>query len=284
MVCSQPLNRPGLFRTPWASTVCPRISRTVALHPLPNDAFAGWGSVRLSLALARSRRIALHPRGLLSAVVNRDAISLVDFRRCTPTASYGLFATPVLLGRTVPPGRLRSSTGFPYEPASIRSRRTPLTSVFPDCSGTFSVTGWAYLIVQVRTPDSYRYVRFQPHSSWTIRMSLSTLVISADIAQRRVFGLFATPDMFGPNQSPLSAVHLPQALVSVVTASLPTCPFASSGGVQLSSALAESRRISFFLTDSLAMMRASLPCFRIANAIATWRQALVCLRPLSYYG
>jgi len=115
-------------------------------------------------------------------------------------------------------------------------------------------------------------------------MSLSTLVSSADIAQRRVFGLFATPDMFGPNQSPLSAVHLPQALVSVVTAPSPACSFANSGGVQLSSALAGSRRISFFLTDSLALMRASLPCFRIANAIATWRQAVVCLRPLSYYG
>jgi len=113
----------------------------------------------------------------------------------------------------------------PIRAASIRLRRTPLTSVLPDCSGTFSVTGWAHLIVQVRTPDSSRCVEFQPHGSWTIRMSLSTLVNSADIAQRRVFGLFATPDMFGPNQSPLSAVHLPQALVSVVAASLPTLPF-----------------------------------------------------------
>jgi hypothetical protein len=194
-------------------------------QPLPDDAFAGFGSVRLSLALARSRRIALHPRGLLSAVVNRDAIPFVGFRRCTSTANSGLLATPILQGRTVPPGRLRSSTGFPYEPASIRLRRTPPTSVLPDCSGTFSVTGWAHLIVQVRTPDSSRCVVFQPHGSWTIRMSLSTLVNSADIAQRRVYGLFATPDMFGPNQSPLSAVHLPQALVSVVAASLPTLPF-----------------------------------------------------------
>jgi len=115
-------------------------------------------------------------------------------------------------------------------------------------------------------------------------MSLSTLVNSADIAQRRFFGMFVTPDMFGPNQSPLSAFRLPQALVSVVAASSPMCPFASLGGVQLSSALAGSRRISLFLTDSLTVMRASLPCFRIAYAIATWRQAMVCLRPLSYYG
>jgi len=115
-------------------------------------------------------------------------------------------------------------------------------------------------------------------------MSLSTLVSSADVAQRRVFGQFATPELFGPNQSPLSAVRLPQALVSVAAVSSPTYPFDNSGAVQLSSAFADSRHTSFFLTDSLAMIRATLPCFRIAIAIATWRQAMVCLRPLSYYG
>jgi len=46
-------------------------------------------------------------------------------------------------------------------------------------------------------------------------MGLSTLGLFAAVAQRRVSGLFATPDLFGPNQNPLGAVLLPQALVSV---------------------------------------------------------------------
>lgn len=108
----------------------------------------------------------------------------------------------------------------------------------------------------MRASTCCRYVRFQPHSSWTIRMSLSTLVNSADIAQRRFFGMFVTPDMFGPNQSPLSAFRLPQAPASVVTAPSPMRPFASLGEVQLSSALAGSRRVSLLLTDSLTVMRA----------------------------
>jgi len=40
-------------------------------------------------------------------------------------------------------------------------------------------------------------------------MSLSTLVEVADVAQRRVSGLFATPDSFRLNQNPLGAVLPP---------------------------------------------------------------------------
>jgi hypothetical protein len=43
----------------------------------------------------------------------------------------------------------------------------------------------------------------------------------ADVAQRRVFGLFATPVSFRLTQSPLGATILPQALTSVVPTSLP---------------------------------------------------------------
>jgi len=47
------------------------------------------------------------------------------------------------------------------------------------------------------------------------RMSLSTLVCVADVAQRRVSGLFATPELFRLTQSPLGAIRLPQAPTSV---------------------------------------------------------------------
>jgi len=46
-------------------------------------------------------------------------------------------------------------------------------------------------------------------------MSLSTLLIYAAVAQRRSYGLLATPEPFRLAQSPLGADLLPQALVSV---------------------------------------------------------------------
>jgi len=60
--------------------------------------------------------------------------------------------------------------------------------------------------------------------------------------------------------------------------------FVSSGGVALSSALADSRAISLVLAESQALMWAMSPCFGVAYAFATRRQAEVCLRPLSFYG
>jgi len=96
--------------------------------------------------------------------------------------------------------------------------------------------------------------------------------------------MLATPDSFRLNQSPLGAIHLPQAPTSVGHAPSPEGPFDDLGEVMLSSAVADSRVIPFVLTESQAMMWALLFCFRLANAIATWRQAKVCLRPLSSYG
>jgi hypothetical protein len=46
-------------------------------------------------------------------------------------------------------------------------------------------------------------------------MSLSTLLGYAAVAQRRIYGLFATPESFRLTQNPLGADLLPQALVSV---------------------------------------------------------------------
>jgi len=77
--------------------------------------------------------------------------------------------------------------------------------------------------------------------------------VVADVARRRVSGLFATPDSFRLNQSPLGAIHLPQAPTTVAHTPLPKVPFDSSGGVVLSSALADSRSIPFVLTESQAV-------------------------------
>jgi len=108
--------------------------------------------------------------------------------------------------------------------------------------------------------------------------------VVASAAWRRVYGLLATPDSFGLNQSPLGAIHLPQAPRTVGHAPSPEGPFENPGEVEVSSALADSPSISFVLTESRALIWALLFCFGLANAIATWRQAKVCLRPLSSYG
>jgi len=96
--------------------------------------------------------------------------------------------------------------------------------------------------------------------------------------------MLATPDSFRPNQSPLGAIHLPQAPTIVRHNPLPEGFSEVAGEVDLSSALADSRSISFVLTDPAPILWAKLLCFRAANAIATWRQAKVCLRPLSFFG
>jgi len=48
-------------------------------------------------------------------------------------------------------------------------------------------------------------------------MSLSTKEFFADVARQRVLGLFATPGSFRLNQSPLGAIHQPQAPTVVDT-------------------------------------------------------------------
>jgi len=84
-------------------------------------------------------------------------------------------------------------------------------------------------------------------------MSLSTLLpqsVVADIARRRNYGKLATPDLFGSNQNPLGAIHLPQDPTTVASTSSPKGPFVDSGEVVLSAALADSRTISFRLAAS----------------------------------
>jgi len=61
--------------------------------------------------------------------------------------------------------------------------------------------------------------------------------------------MLATPDSFRLNQSPLGAIHLPQAPTTVGRTPSPEGLSCASGVVELSSALADSRSISFVLTD-----------------------------------
>jgi len=51
----------------------------------------------------------------------------------------------------------------------------------------------------------------------------------------------------------------------------------------VSSALADFPTISFFLTEPKLEL-SSMHCPLLAHAIASWRQAQVCLRPLSSFG
>jgi len=54
--------------------------------------------------------------------------------------------------------------------------------------------------------------------------------------------------------------------------------------VLLSLALANSRNISFFLTDTHTLSWARCLALLVTHAMAPWRQAKVCLRPLPSYG
>jgi hypothetical protein len=60
--------------------------------------------------------------------------------------------------------------------------------------------------------------------------------------------------------------------------------FASSGVVGVSSALADSRPIALVLAESQAYDVCLIALPGVADAVATRRQAKVCLRPLSFYG
>jgi len=66
--------------------------------------------------------------------------------------------------------------------------------------------------------------------------------------------MLATPDSFRLNQSPLGAIHLPQAPTTVAPTSSPKGPFVNCGGVAISSALADFRAIPFVLADPRFLM------------------------------
>jgi len=124
----------------------------------------------------------------------------------------------------------------------------------------FSVSDWAILRVITRwNAHLCRNVHFSLAASWTCVWASLRHDDVADVARRRVSGLFATPDSFRLNQSPLGAVHLPQAPTSVGRTPLPE-------GLSLAQvrsslpAYAGLRSIAFILTEPQAMRWASLSC------------------------
>jgi len=63
--------------------------------------------------------------------------------------------------------------------------------------------------------------------------------------------MFATPDLFRPDQSPLGAFHPAPGSHIRRRSPLPETPFDGQGGVTLSSTLADFRIILFVLTETL---------------------------------
>jgi len=104
------------------------------------------------------------------------------------------------------------------------------------------------------------------------RMSLSTLVYTrrrssaADSVCCNPWHIQAVPEPPG-RLPPAPGSHIRRAVPS------PGNSFVDSGGLTFSSARADSHAVAFFLADSWTLMWALLLCFRLANALATWRQA-----------
>jgi len=109
-------------------------------------------------------------------------------------------------------------------------------------------------------------------------MSLSTLVLIADVAQRQT-QVCCNPWPFRLDQDLLGAFHLPQVPQSSRRA-VAGRPFASSGEVTVSPALAGFPRHPFRPRGVQSYICEPVVSLGVANALTTWRQAKVCLRPL----
>jgi len=88
----------------------------------------------------------------------------------------------------------------------------------------------------------------RPRGFLDLRMSLSTLLIIAAVAQRRISGMFATPVSFRLTQGPLGADLLPQAPKPVV-------PSRHREGLSIAQVWWEFRRLSPIPVPSLSSSR-----------------------------
>jgi len=167
-------------------------------------------------AFRGSRRFPPHlvrPRGVPSYDVGRR-LAWISSRHGRPGGKLRYACDPYpVMARVEPPGRLRSSTGSPYERRDDCSRNL-LTRV--------SLTGLLRGLFSARRGDTWgraQALAFIASSHFSLAAPGPTYeplyVHVADVAQRRVSGLFATPDPFRLSQSPLGAFHLPQAPTSV---------------------------------------------------------------------
>jgi len=281
-VCSQPLNHSGWIRAPWAPTACPRLSNpSVAL--VAEGPFASSGVMMISSAGRRVPHHPVRPHGVPSSNLSRAALLRLANAHATwrqaqvclrPLSCYGQdrASRPPPLQHRVPILALTE--------AALAG--SVFASVLPDRSGTFSdQVGWIFGRERTRntlfTPcGSWPYVWASLrdyHSEWSPAQPGG----ESKVCSQPLIHSGWTRAPWAPSTSP----RLPQPLDALRHRRDLSI---SRGEVEVSSALADSRSISFVLTESQAMMWALLFCFRLANAIATWRQAKVCLRPLSSYG
>jgi len=170
-----------------------------------------------------------------------------------------MLATPVLLwlGQSLPaasapaPGPHTQRLQVVFTTISARQS-------FPDCSGTFSVTGRA-MLRDLRERKLFWHRRLSASRLPDERMGLSTGFIRRRSSAASL-GMLATPDSFRLNQSPLGAFHQPQAPTIRRTRFVTEGPFANSGEVTLSTALAVFRAISFGPHGTRTLMWAKSPC------------------------
>jgi len=166
-----------------------------------------------------------------------------------------------LMARTEPPGRLRSSTGSPYEPHWRRiSPASPLSvSLIRIAPGLFQSL--------VRPPLGRsasarltRVVLFQPHGLQNVHMSLSTLLIYGRRSTAASLWSVRNPCVIQADSEPPG--RHPPAPGSQSPSHQPVTgrSFASSGEVRLSTALADFRHISFVLAESQALTWALMHC------------------------
>jgi len=190
------------------------------------------------------------------------------------------------MAKTEPPGRHHSSTGSPYglafEPLSWTSWHA---SACPDRSGAFSDTGQANhwsarkralfetSCFSLAAPGrTYEPLYVTTTSEWSpAQPGGETKVCSQPLTHS---GWIRAP------WAPTTCPRLSNPSIALVAEG----PFASSGGVMLSPA---GRRVPHYPVRPHGILSSNLSLaalLGVANAHATWRQAKVCLRPLSGYG
>jgi len=116
---------------------------------------------------------------------------------------------------------------------------------YPDYSGAFSVTGRATFGIPAQAPNLTRVVLSQPHGFQDVGMSLSTLFTCNRRSTAASLWSVRNPCIIQADTEPPG--RLPPAPGSHIRRTVPVTggSFASSGGVGLSSTLADSRLISF---------------------------------------
>jgi len=148
------------------------------------------------------------------------------------------------MAKSAPPGRHPLQHRVPIRaPVEAAGRRIAVASAYPDRSGAFSDTGQAHhWSARERAPyETSRFSLAAPGLTYE-PLCVTTASERSPAQPGGELRSVATPDPFRPDQSPLGAYHpapgSPHPSVALVTEG----PFVSSGGVPVSSTLADSPR------------------------------------------